>query len=61
MAKKWPFGNKKATAKLKPTEKKSEVVEYERKSDEKQKDIIQDKSHLNDKSFLDAMALLGDD
>ena len=61
MAKKWPFGNKNAPAKLKPTEGKYEVVEYERKSEEKQKDIIQDKSHIYDKSFLDAMALLGDD
>jgi len=61
MAKKWPFGKKNATAKLKPAEKKAEVVEYERESEEKQKDLIQDKSHLKDKSFLDAMALLGDD
>ena len=61
MAKKWPFGKKNVPAKLKPTEKKAEVVEYERESEEKQKDLIQDKSHLKDKSFLDAMALLGDD
>ena len=61
MAKKWPFGKKNVLAKLKSTEKKAEVVEYERESEEKQKDLIQDKSHLKDKSFLDAMALLGDD
>ena len=61
MASKWPFGKKNAPAKPKPTEEKAEVVEYERKSEDKQKDVIEDKSHLKDKSFLDAMALLGDD
>ena len=57
MAKEWPFGKKNAPAKLKPTEKKAEVVEYERESEEKQKDLIQDKSQLKDKSFLDAMRI----
>lgn len=61
MASKWPFGKKNAPAKPKPTEEKAEVVEYERKSEDKQEDLIEDKSHLKDKSFLDAMALLGDD
>jgi len=61
MASKWPFGKKNAPAKPKPTEEKAEVVEYERKSENKQEDLIKDKSHLKDKSFLDAMALLGDD
>lgn len=61
MALKWLFGKKNAPARPKPTEEKAEVVEYERKSDDKQKDLMEDKSHLNDKSFLDAMALLGDD
>lgn len=61
MVSKWPFGNKKARAEPKPVEEKAQVVEYERKSEDKQKDLIDDKTHLNDKSFLDAMALLGDD
>ncbi len=61
MASKWPFGKKNAPAKPKPTEEKAEVVEYERKSEDEQEDLIEDKSHLKDKSFLDAMALLGDD
>ena len=61
MAKKLPFGKKYAPTKLKPTEKKAEVVEDERESEEKQKDLIQNKRHLKDKSFLDSMALLGDD
>ena len=61
MASKWPFGKKNAPAKPKPTEEKAEVVEYERKSEDKKEDLIKDKSHLKDKSFLDAMALLGDD
>ena len=61
MVSKWPFGKKNAPAEPKPAAKKAEVVEYERKSEDKQKDLIKDKSHLKDKSFLDAMALLGDD
>ena len=61
MASKWPFGKKNAPAEPKPDAKKAEVVEYERKSEDKQKELIEDKSHLKDKSFLDAMALLDDD
>ena len=61
MATKWPFSKKSAPAEPKPITKKAEVIEYERKSDNKQKDLIEDKSHLKDKSFLDAMALLEDD
>lgn len=48
-------------AESKSDEKQAEIVEYERKKETKQKDLIDDKSHLKDKSFLDAMALLGDD
>tara|TARA_B100000131_G_scaffold162499_1_gene157178 strand:- start:1226 stop:1411 length:186 start_codon:yes stop_codon:yes gene_type:complete len=61
MAKKWPFAKKTVVAESKPDEKQSEIVEYERKKETKQKHLIDDKSHLKDKSFLDAMALLGDD
>ena len=61
MVGKWPFAKKTVAAESKPDEKKAEIVEYERKKETKQKDLIDDKSHLKDKSFLDAMALLGDD
>ncbi len=57
----WPFGKKSATAEPKPKAKTAEVVVYERKKDTAQKDLIEDKSHLEKKSFLDAMALLSDD
>ena len=52
---------RKRPAEPKSDAKKAEVVEYERKSEDKQKELIEDKSHLKDKSFLDAMALLDDD
>ena len=61
MASKWPFGKKTAPPKKIVTPKEVEVVEYERKKDTSQKDLIEDKSHLKKKSFIDAMALLGDD
>ena len=61
MVSKWPFGKKNVLAEPKPVAKKAEVVEYERKSEDKQKELIEDKSHLKDKSFLDAMSLLDDD
>ena len=61
MASKWPFGKKTAPPKKTVKPKEVEVVEYERKKDTSQKDLIEDKSHLKKKSFIDAMALLGDD
>tara|TARA_B100000029_G_scaffold60314_2_gene54287 strand:+ start:1085 stop:1264 length:180 start_codon:yes stop_codon:yes gene_type:complete len=57
----WPFGKKRAPVEAKPAPKKAKVVEYERKPENKQKELIDDKSHLEKKSFLDAMALMGDD
>ncbi|HJN70737.1 MAG: hypothetical protein QF365_05325 [Candidatus Thalassarchaeaceae archaeon] len=60
MAGAWPFGKKNAPPEPELKPKKEKVVEYERKPDTAQKEIIDDKSHLKDKSFLDAMALLGD-
>ena len=61
MAPKWPFSKKSTPAVPKVKPKKAEVVEYERKEKDEQKDLIEDKSHLEDKYFLDAMELLGDD
>jgi hypothetical protein len=57
----WPFGKKSVPTEPKVEPKQVEVVEYERKKDTSQKDLIEDKSHLKKKSFIDAMALLGDD
>lgn len=57
----WPFGKKSPPAEPKPKPKKAEVVVYERKKETTQKDLIEDKSHLEKKSFLDAMALLSDE
>ena len=56
----WPFGKKSARGESEIKQKKVEIVEYERKKETSQKNIIDDKSHLKSKSFLDAMALLGD-
>ncbi|MDG1533698.1 MAG: hypothetical protein P8Q35_04590 [Candidatus Thalassarchaeaceae archaeon] len=56
----WPFAKKSARGESEIKKKKVEIVEYERKKDTSQKNIIDDKSHLKSKSFLDAMALLGD-
>ena len=56
----WPFAKKSARGKSEIKKKKVKIVEYERKKETSQKDIIDDKSHLKNKSFLDAMALLGD-
>ncbi|MAU18272.1 MAG: hypothetical protein CMA24_02320 [Euryarchaeota archaeon] len=61
MAPMWPFGKKSVPTEPKAKPKQVEVVEYERKKDTSQKDLIEDKSHLKKKSFIDAMALLGDD
>ncbi|HJO42801.1 MAG TPA: hypothetical protein QF508_05285 [Candidatus Thalassarchaeaceae archaeon] len=56
----WPFAKKSARGESEIKKKKVKIVEYERKKETSQKDIIDDKSHLKNKSFLDAMALLGD-
>jgi hypothetical protein len=56
----WPFAKKSARGESEIKKKKVEIVEYERKKETSQKNIIDDKSHLKSKSFLDAMALLGD-
>ena len=61
MASRWPFGKKNAPAEPKPDAKKAEVVEYEESLRINKKELIEDKSHLKDKSFLDAVALLDDD
>ncbi|GIT41364.1 MAG: hypothetical protein Ct9H300mP10_03740 [Methanobacteriota archaeon] len=41
--------------------REARIVEYEREKDEPSKAKVADRSHLEDASFKDAMALLGSD
>ena len=61
MAWKWPFAKKPAEPRQVVKADKRKIVEYERKPDEKSKEKITDRSHLENKSFKDAMDLLGGD
>ena len=57
----WPFNRKKTgVPKAKPAEEKK-VVSYEREQDYAQKEKLEDRTHLEDKGFKDAMKLLGGD
>ena len=57
----WPFNRKKAgTPRMKPTQEKK-VVSYEREQDDSQKEKLEDRTHLEDKRFKDAMRLLKGD
>ena len=60
MALKWPFGKKGAEPRQAKIPKKRRVVEYERKADDSSMKTMTNRSHLDDKGFKDAMALLGD-
>ena len=61
MAPIWPFNRKKTGApKAKPAEEKK-VVSYEREQGDAQKEMLEDRTHLEDKGFKDAMKLLGED
>ena len=58
MAPIWPFNRKKSGApKAKPAEEKK-VVSYEREQGDAQKEKLEDRTHLEDKGFKDAMKLL---
>ena len=58
MAPIWPFNRKKTGApKAKPAEEKK-VVSYEREQGDAQKEKLEDRTHLEDKGFKDAMKLL---
>ena len=61
MASKWPFGKKPAEPHQTGNTDKRKIVEYERKADEESKEKLADRSHLENKSFKDAMDLLGGD
>ena len=45
---------------MKPTQEKK-VVSYEREQDDSQKEKLEDRTHLEDKRFKDAMRLLKGD
>ena len=58
MAPIWPFNRKKTGApKAKPAEEKK-VVSYEREHGDAQKDKLEDRTHLEDEGFKEAMKLL---
>ena len=57
----WPFGKKPAEPRQVKQPEKRRIVEYERKEDESSKVKAADRSHLENASFKDAMALLGSD
>ncbi len=58
MAPIWPFNRKKTgVPEAKPTEEKK-VVSYEREQGDAQREKLEDRSHLEDKRFKDAMNLL---
>ncbi len=61
MASVWPFKKKNAAPPAPVKSKEQLVVEYERKKDDSQEKKVVDRSHLEKKSFLEAMALLGGD
>ena len=59
MAPIWPFNRKKTgVPKAKPAEEKK-VLSYEREQGDSQKEMLEDRTHLEDKRFKDAMELLG--
>ena len=58
MAPIWPFNRKKTGApKAKPAEEKK-VVSYEREQGDSQREKLEDRAHLEDEGFKDAMKLL---
>lgn len=61
MAKIWPFGKKSIEPRQIKQPGKRKIVEYERKPDDSSGEKMADRSHLEDATFKDAMALLGDD
>tara|TARA_Y100000766_G_scaffold48966_1_gene39169 strand:+ start:67 stop:252 length:186 start_codon:yes stop_codon:yes gene_type:complete len=59
MAPIWPFNRKKTgVPKAKPAEEKK-VVSYKREQRDAQKEKLEDRTHLENESFKDAMELLG--
>ncbi|MDC3310660.1 hypothetical protein OAV45_04465 [Candidatus Poseidoniales archaeon] len=60
MAPIWPFKKKSLETAKASTLEASKVVEYER-PDKIDENIEKDRSHLTNKNFVDAMALLSED
>ena len=60
MAPIWPFRKKSSGSSDFPKNKKNLVVEYEREVRGEKKEE-NDRSHLTNKTFIDAMALLSED
>ena len=61
MAAKWPFTKKSPEPRQVKKPDKRKIVEYERKPDDSPGEKMADRSHLEDATFKDAMALLGND
>ena len=61
MASKWPFAKKPAEPPQTGKTDKRKIVEYERKPDEKSREKLADRNHLENDSFKEAMDLLGKD
>ena len=61
MAPIWPFNRKKTGAtEAKPSEE-MKVVSYEREQGDPQREKLEDRTHLEDKGFKEAMKLLDGD
>jgi|TARA_B110000495_G_C22903782_1_gene527483 hypothetical protein len=54
----WPFKKKRPKSRLKGNDFTENIVEYERLKDTKTDEKISDRSHLEDKEFLDALKVL---
>ena len=57
----WPFNRKKTGAPKEKIAEEKKVVSYEREQGDAQKETLEDRTHLEDKGFKDAMKLLGGD
>ena len=58
MAPIWPFNRKKTGVPKAKSEEEKKVVSYEREQGDAQKEKLEDRTHLEDKGFKDAMKLL---
>ena len=58
MAPIWPFNRKKTGAPKAKIAEEKKVVSYEREQGDAQREKLEDRTHLEDKGFKDAMKLL---
>ena len=54
----WPFNRKKTGAPKEKIAEEKKVVSYEREQGDAQKEKLEDRTHLEDEGFKDAMKLL---